>query len=131
MPRSAIMITRSRRLSLKLVYQATHKMMICPSKCRPLNRSSIGTNRCISSSSPASLAFAPELAVVGARGHREPGMATLCPMAVSYADIKHEFDMTLGYIHDDIRALCAGTETVNYTVALVIGVACEALEDAG
>src|SRR5450432_167518 len=60
MPRSAIMITRSRRLSLKLVYQATHKMMICPSKCRPLNRSSIGTNRCISSSSPATLVFAPE-----------------------------------------------------------------------
>jgi hypothetical protein len=52
-------------------------------------------------------------------------------MAVSYADIKHEFDVTLGYIHDDIRALCAGTETVNYTVALLIGVACEALEDAG
>src|SRR5882672_1347676 len=60
MPRSAIMITKSRRLSLKLVYQATHKMVICPSKCRPLNRSSIGTNRCISSSSPATLAFAPE-----------------------------------------------------------------------
>ena len=31
---SAIMITRSRRL-LKLVYQATHKMMIGLSKCRP------------------------------------------------------------------------------------------------
>src|SRR5713101_4790121 len=34
--------------------------MICRSKCRPLNRSSIGANRCISSSSPATLAFAPE-----------------------------------------------------------------------
>src|SRR6266849_3493639 len=60
MPRSAIMITRSRKLSLKLEYQLTHKTMICRSKCRPLNRSSIGTNRCISSSSPATLAFAPE-----------------------------------------------------------------------
>jgi len=40
------MITRSRKLSLKLVYQLTHKTMICRSKCRPLNRSSIGTNRC-------------------------------------------------------------------------------------
>jgi hypothetical protein len=59
MPRSAIMITRSRKLSLKLVYQ-THKMMICPSKCHPLKRSSIGTNRCIPSSSSATLAFAPE-----------------------------------------------------------------------
>ena len=34
--------------------------LICRSKCRPLNRSSIGTNRCISSSSSATLAFAPE-----------------------------------------------------------------------
>ena len=59
-PRSAIMITRSRKLSLKLVYQLTHQTMICRSKCRPLNRSSIGTNRCISSSLPATLAFAPE-----------------------------------------------------------------------
>ena len=60
MPRSAIMITRSRELSLKLAYDLTHKTMICRSKCRPLNRSSIGTNRCNSSSSPATLAFAPE-----------------------------------------------------------------------
>src|SRR5258708_12049835 len=34
--------------------------MICGSKCRPLKGSSIGTNRSLSSSSPASLAFAPE-----------------------------------------------------------------------
>lgn len=49
----------------------------------------------------------------------------------TYAEIKHEFDVTLGYIHDDIQELCRGTKTVNYTVALLIGVACEALEDAG
>src|ERR1700730_14794258 len=55
------MITRSRKLSLKLVYQLTHKTMICRSKCRPLNRSSIATNRCISSSSPATHAFAPAI----------------------------------------------------------------------
>src|SRR5215469_6659607 len=36
MPGSAIMITRSLKLSLKLVYQLTHRMMICPSKCRLL-----------------------------------------------------------------------------------------------
>src|SRR5215471_14718351 len=47
-PRSAIMITRSRKLSLKLVYQLTHKTMIGRSKWRPLNKSSIGTNLCIS-----------------------------------------------------------------------------------
>src|SRR5450432_3516296 len=41
------MITRSRKLSLKLVYQLTHQTMICRSKCCPLNRSSIGANRCI------------------------------------------------------------------------------------
>src|ERR1700680_4992243 len=46
-PDPPIMITRSRKLSLKLVYQLTHKMMICRSKCRPLNRSSIGLNDCI------------------------------------------------------------------------------------
>src|SRR5713101_4938167 len=44
---SPIIITRSRELSLKLVYQLTHKMMICRSKCRPLNRASIGANDCI------------------------------------------------------------------------------------
>jgi hypothetical protein len=41
-------------------YQLTHKKMICRSKFRPLNTSSIGTNRCISSSSPVPRAFAPE-----------------------------------------------------------------------
>ena len=49
----------------------------------------------------------------------------------AYAEIKHEFDVTLGYIRDDINALCNGTQTLNYTVGLLIGVACEALEDAG
>src|ERR1700730_11945842 len=52
MPPSAIMITKSLRLNLKLVYQLTHRMMICPSKCRPLNSASTGTNGCILSSSP-------------------------------------------------------------------------------
>src|SRR5438094_1604168 len=51
---------QSRKLSLNHVYQLTHKTRICRSKCRPLNRSAIGTNRCISSSSPATLAVAPE-----------------------------------------------------------------------
>jgi hypothetical protein len=52
MPRSAIIITKSLRLNLKLVYQLTHRMMICPSKCRPYNSASTGTNGCILSSSP-------------------------------------------------------------------------------
>jgi hypothetical protein len=42
-------------------------MIICPSKCRPLSRSSIGTNPCFSSSSPATLEFA-----------REPNLARRC-----------------------------------------------------
>src|SRR6516165_3798352 len=60
MPRSAIMMTKSLKLNLKLVYQLTHRMMICPSKCRPLNNASTGTNRCILSSSPDRALFAPE-----------------------------------------------------------------------
>ena len=39
MPRSAIIWTRSRKLSLNVMYHLTHKMMISWSKCRPLNRS--------------------------------------------------------------------------------------------
>jgi hypothetical protein len=46
------MITKSLRLNLKLVYQRTHRMMTCPSKCRPLNSASTGMNRCILSSFP-------------------------------------------------------------------------------
>jgi hypothetical protein len=37
-PRSAIMIARSRQLNLMLVYQLTHKTMICRSKCRPFEQ---------------------------------------------------------------------------------------------
>src|ERR1039457_6407354 len=39
-PRSAIISTRSRRLSLYRRYQRTHRMMMSRSKCRPLNRPS-------------------------------------------------------------------------------------------
>lgn len=52
-------------------------------------------------------------------------------MLVTYAEIEEEFEYSLGYIHNDIQALCQGTQTLNYTVALLVGVACEALEDAG
>src|SRR5271170_3057238 len=39
MPRSAIIWTRSRKLSLNVMYHLTHRMMISWSKCRPLKRS--------------------------------------------------------------------------------------------
>src|ERR1700730_14054382 len=39
MPRYAIIWTRSRKLSLNVMYHLTHRMMISWSKCRPLNRS--------------------------------------------------------------------------------------------
>src|ERR1700758_5572430 len=39
MPRSAIIWTRSRKLSLKVRYHRTQSTMISWSKCRPLNRS--------------------------------------------------------------------------------------------
>jgi hypothetical protein len=51
-------------------------------------------------------------------------------VSVTFAEIEREFDESLGYIHNDIHALCSGTQTLNYTVALLVGVACEALEDA-
>jgi hypothetical protein len=38
MPRSAIIWTRSRELSLNVRYHRTHRTMISWSKCRPLNR---------------------------------------------------------------------------------------------
>src|SRR6516165_8235598 len=60
MPRSAIMITRSLKLNLKLVYQLTQRMMICLSKCRPLNNASTETNRRILPSSFIAERFAPE-----------------------------------------------------------------------
>ena len=51
---------------------------------------------------------------------------------ITYTDIKREFEESLGYIRNDIAALCADEhKTVNYTVALLIGCACEALADAG
>src|SRR5215467_10434155 len=46
------MITKSLKLNLKLVYQLTHRTMICPSKCRPLNSASTGPKGCILPSSP-------------------------------------------------------------------------------
>jgi hypothetical protein len=60
MPRSLIMATKSRKLSLKLRYQRTHRTTISWSKCRPLNNSSTATNRDICPSSPSPRGFAPE-----------------------------------------------------------------------
>src|SRR6516162_2029500 len=54
------MITRSLKLNLKLVYQLTQRMMICLSKCRPLNNASTETNRRILPSSFIAERFAPE-----------------------------------------------------------------------
>jgi hypothetical protein len=50
---------------------------------------------------------------------------------MTYDDIKHEFDESLGYIHNDIAWLCEHNSGLNYTVALLIGCACEALADGG
>ena len=41
------MITKSLRLNLKLVYQLIQRMMIWPSKCRPLKSASTGANRSV------------------------------------------------------------------------------------
>jgi hypothetical protein len=50
---------------------------------------------------------------------------------LSYADIEKEFEESLGYIHNDIEWLQKNDSKLNYTVALLVGCACEALADAG
>jgi hypothetical protein len=70
------MMTKSLQLNLKLVYQLTHRMMICPSKCRPLNNASTRANRCILSSSPDRALFAPEPAI--AQEPSSPGASLNC-----------------------------------------------------
>ena len=47
--------------------------------------------------------------------------------SLSFADIKKEFDESLGYIRNDVTAIRHGRHTVNYTVALLIGCGCEML----
>ncbi|MGD0199552.1 MAG: hypothetical protein ABSD27_02260 [Bryobacteraceae bacterium] len=48
---------------------------------------------------------------------------------ISFADIKKEFDESLGYIQNDISALCGQDQTVNYTVALLVLIGCEVLAE--
>src|SRR6266403_2230383 len=73
MPRSAIIWTRSRELSLNVRYHRTHRTMISWSKCRPLKRSCAETSSVI----PAVIAryrpflqFAPEPTEQGVLGNR-------------------------------------------------------------
>ena len=47
--------------------------------------------------------------------------------APSFADISQEFRVSFGYVREDIRAICKGKEKINYTVALLVGCACEML----
>jgi hypothetical protein len=48
---------------------------------------------------------------------------------ISFSQIQRAFDESLGYIVNDIRALCNQKERVNYTVALLVGVGCEFLAE--
>lgn len=50
---------------------------------------------------------------------------------ISYSDIKVEFDQSLGFIRGDIRWLCDHNSGLNYTVALLVGCACEGMADGG
>lgn len=45
----------------------------------------------------------------------------------SFAEISQEFQFSFGYIRGDIRAICRGEETINYTLVLLVGCACEML----
>jgi ATP/maltotriose-dependent transcriptional regulator MalT len=57
MPRSAIIWTRSRELSLNVRYHLMHRMMISWSKCRPLKRSCAEVGSVISAVTAGSRAF--------------------------------------------------------------------------
>ena len=46
---------------------------------------------------------------------------------MSFADIKGEFDETLGYVRQDITWLLDKDSGLNYTIALLVGCGCEAL----
>ena len=46
---------------------------------------------------------------------------------ISYAEIEPEFNESLGYIRNDIAALCRGNERVNYTLALLIACGCDVI----
>jgi hypothetical protein len=48
-------------------------------------------------------------------------------MALTYADIKNEFDQSLGYVGQDIVWLRQHDSGLNYTVGLLIGCGCEML----
>ena len=48
---------------------------------------------------------------------------------VSFADIRGEFDETLGYIRQDITWLLDHNSGLNYTIALLVGCGCETLAD--
>jgi hypothetical protein len=50
---------------------------------------------------------------------------------LTFDDIANEFKESLGYIRQDIRWLCKHNSGLNYTVALLVGCACEALSDGG
>ena len=47
--------------------------------------------------------------------------------SVSFAEIKQEFDETLGYIRQDMRALGESDLHLNYTLALLICCACDSI----
>ena len=50
--------------------------------------------------------------------------------APTFAEIEQEFNESLGYVRNDIIALCRQDEKVNYTVALLVGCGCEILANA-
>src|SRR2546429_25076 len=115
------MITRSGKLSLNLVYQLTHKTMICRSKCRPLNRSAIGTNRCISSSSPATLAFAPEFFqgamdtdgadVAWSRVAAILGINRLCALGSENIAVRYNWEQVRDEVQVKLISIPGGQET--------------------
>jgi hypothetical protein len=45
----------------------------------------------------------------------------------TFDEIEREFEDSFGYIQNDMKAIGSGTQRVNYTLAALIGIACEML----
>jgi hypothetical protein len=45
----------------------------------------------------------------------------------TFEEIRREFEDSFGYIQTDMKAIGSGTQRVNYTLAALIGIACEML----
>jgi len=112
MPRSAIIWTRSRKLSLNVMYHLTHRMIISWSKCRPLNRSCAEVGSVIPAviaGYPAFQQLAPEPFVDmtdyknNSFSRRLPDVVTEELVIVLSEKTSYEFKQLFEVVHDNLR----------------------------